>query len=52
MMGHAFRSAAYLRQTGSRSYTPAQRRRAQKKLGHFLARKEITKIRTIKGASK
>lgn len=50
MMGHAFRTAAYKRQTGSQSLTCKQRKRAQKKLGHFLAKRGNTAIRTVKGA--
>jgi hypothetical protein len=52
MMGLAFRTAAYKRQTGSKSLTCKQRKRAQKKLGHFLALRGQTNIRTVKGPSK
>lgn len=52
MMGHASRVAAYKRQTGSQSLTTTQRRRAQKKLGHFLSKRGNTAIRTVKEASK
>jgi len=48
MMGHFNRCHYYREQTGSQSLTHKQRKRAQKKLGHALAKKNITTIRTIK----
>lgn len=49
MIGHIFRVAAYKRQTGSQSLTCAQRKRSQKKLGHYLAKKNVVGIRSVKG---
>lgn len=53
MIGHARRIRNYRIQNGQDNWnwkaTPAQKRRARKKLGHALGRKGVTHIRTVKG---
>lgn len=53
MIGHAYRIRNYRIQNGQNSWeyspTPAQRKRARKKLGHALAKKGVTHIQTVKG---
>lgn len=55
-IGHTFRVRNYRIQNGiplvnqeTFSMTPAQRRRAQKKLGRFLAKRNVVNVRTVKG---
>lgn len=45
MLGHAYRTANYKRQTNSKRLTPAQNRRARKKMGHFLAKRGVVNVR-------
>lgn len=51
MTGYAFRLARYEWQNslnGRKSLTPAQTRRARKKLGYGLARMNLISVRTVK----
>lgn len=53
MIGHARRIRNYRIQNNQNHWgwkpTPAQKRRARKKLGHGLAKKGVSHIQTVKG---